>query len=85
MSQPPGRNRLTKAPRASFRAWLTARKDAHAMRVWLRLMGDDRGQDLIEYALLGALVSVSSILALTVLGVAVGNFFQTSITTELAK
>jgi pilus assembly protein Flp/PilA len=40
----------------------------------VRLIGDDEGQDLIEYGLLAALISIVAVLAIT----AVGTKLQTS-------
>ena len=41
------------------------------------LVRDDRGQDLIEYALLAGLISLASVLAITALGTAIqGKFTQ---------
>ena len=43
-------------------------------RLCVRLVADDDGQDLIEYGLLAALVSIVAVLAIT----AVGTKLQTS-------
>jgi Flp pilus assembly pilin Flp len=40
-----------------------------------RLSGDDRGQDLIEYALLGGLIAVATIIAWTNVQTAVGTTY----------
>jgi Flp pilus assembly pilin Flp len=46
------------------------------MKATLRaLLRGDRGQDLIEYSLLGALLSIVSVLALTSLGAIIRNEF----------
>ena len=49
-----------------------------------RLIGDDRGQDLIEYALLSALIAVATIVAWTNVQTAVGvtyNALDTNVQT----
>jgi Flp pilus assembly pilin Flp len=43
----------------------------------LQTMKDERGQDLIEYALLGALISVATIATMTPLAVAISAQFTT--------
>lgn len=43
----------------------------------LHLMKDERGQDLIEYALLAALISVACISAMTPLATAISTEFNT--------
>jgi Flp pilus assembly pilin Flp len=43
-----------------------------------RLLRDESGQDLIEHALLGALVGVASILTWKVLVTTVGNVYSTA-------
>ena len=45
------------------------------MKTLVRLIGGDQGQDLIEYALLGALLSIVSVLALRALGPVISNVF----------
>ncbi len=47
----------------------------------LRMLCQDRGQDLIEYALVTALISIVAVLAIQSLGAAVGQHYQTSTTT----
>jgi pilus assembly protein Flp/PilA len=48
------------------------------MRVMIsRLMKDEAGQDLIEYALLAAFVALGSVAALIVLGPAIKTLFDT--------
>jgi len=42
-----------------------------------RLMKDEAGQDLIEYALLAAFVALGSVAALIVLGPAIKSLFDT--------
>ena len=42
-----------------------------------RFVCDEQGQDLIEYALLGALISVASIVAINALGGAIRVRFST--------
>ena len=41
-----------------------------------RLVKDEAGQDLIEYALLAAFVALGSVAALTVLGPAIKTLFE---------
>ena len=43
----------------------------------LQSLKDERGQDLIEYALLGALISVASIAAMNAVAVAIAAEFAT--------
>ena len=45
-----------------------------------RLVNDDAGQDLIEYALLAAFVALGSVAALIVLGPAIKSLFDTVVT-----
>jgi len=40
-----------------------------------RLVREDSGQDLIEYALLAGLISLASVVAITALGTAIQNKF----------
>jgi pilus assembly protein Flp/PilA len=42
-----------------------------------RLVRDEQGQDLIEYALLGALIAVAVTLAMTALATQIGVTFDT--------
>ncbi|AMY12261.1 Flp pilus assembly protein, pilin Flp [Luteitalea pratensis] len=48
-----------------------------------RLWTDDGGQDLIEYALLAALISVCSIVAIGALGLAIDNYYKTSVEAKI--
>jgi len=41
-----------------------------------RLMTDQKGQDLIEYALLGGFVSLAAIAGATLLGVSLGDWYS---------
>ena len=45
-----------------------------------RLVKDEAGQDLIEYALLAAFVALGSVAALTVLGPAIKTLFESVVT-----
>ena len=45
-----------------------------------RLVNDDAGQDLIEYALLAAFVALGSVAALILLGPAIKTLFDTVVT-----
>lgn len=47
------------------------------MRAWLRLHGDNRGVTAMEYALIGSLIAVAIIGALTTLGGSIKNTFGT--------
>ena len=40
-----------------------------------RLIWEEQGQDLIEYALLAAFIALASIVAMTALGTSIGDFF----------
>ena len=40
-----------------------------------RLIREEQGQDLIEYALLAAFIALAATVAMTELGVEIGNFF----------
>ena len=44
-------------------------------RMLRRLMADDAGQDLVEYAILAALLATVSIAAISLLGAEVSKFF----------
>jgi len=46
-----------------------------------RILREDDGQDLIEYALVAALISVISVLAIASVGDAVDEHYETSTTT----
>jgi len=50
-------------------------------RMLLRILREDDGQDLIEYALVTALISVISIVAIGAVGAAVDQHYKTSTTT----
>lgn len=41
-----------------------------------RLVRDDQGQDLIEYALLGGFISIVALVGMTLLGTTINSFFQ---------
>ena len=45
-------------------------------KVLLQLLRDDDGQDLIEYALLAALIALAAITAMTALGGAINSKFN---------
>ena len=44
--------------------------------LFTRFVHDDQGQDLIEYALLGAFVSLAAIVGAKVLGTGLNNWFN---------
>jgi Flp pilus assembly pilin Flp len=44
--------------------------------LFVRLVRDEQGQDLIEYALLATFVSLVAILGATALGLALNNWYQ---------
>jgi Flp pilus assembly pilin Flp len=46
------------------------------MRLLRALAGDDRGQDLVEYALLSALVGLVAVIAMNALGVTMGDVYS---------
>jgi Flp pilus assembly pilin Flp len=50
-----------------------------------RILREDDGQDLIEYALVAALISVISVLAIESVGAAITNHYATSTTTFTAS
>ena len=50
-------------------------KTLETVAMWRRLASDDSGQDIVEYALLGALIGVSSILVWQGLVVTVFNAY----------
>ena len=45
-------------------------------QLWLRLIKEDEGQDLIEYGLLAALIAIVAVLALTNVGTALNLTYQ---------
>jgi Flp pilus assembly pilin Flp len=47
----------------------------------MRILREDDGQDLIEYALVATLISVISVLAIASVGAAINNHYATSTTT----
>ena len=44
--------------------------------LWRQAIADDSGQDVVEYALLGAIVGVGSIVAWQLLATTVGNVYS---------
>ena len=50
-------------------------------RTLVRILREDDGQDLIEYALVAALISVLSVMAIASVGDAVNEHYKTSTTT----
>jgi Flp pilus assembly pilin Flp len=48
----------------------------NAIAMWARLRSDESGQDIVEYALLGALIGIASILTWQLLAVTVGNVYS---------
>ncbi len=42
----------------------------------LQFLKDDRGQDIIEYTLLGALIATASVTSMQALATAIGNEFK---------
>lgn len=47
------------------------------IRVWKEVLVDDEsGQDLVEYALLAALIATASVVALTSLGPVIAGFYE---------
>jgi pilus assembly protein Flp/PilA len=50
----------------------------------MRLVNETEGQDLIEYALLAALIAIAAIVAMQNLGTAINNKFE-SVSTTLAS
>jgi pilus assembly protein Flp/PilA len=67
---------------------LTARHQATDLRrdemrqLITRVLHDDRGQDLIEYALLAGFISLVAVLAITNVGIAVNGVYN-SINTQV--
>jgi pilus assembly protein Flp/PilA len=51
--------------------------DMNLKNLFARLVRDEQGQDLIEYALLATFVSLVAILGATALGTALNNWYQT--------
>lgn len=47
------------------------------MTVWRRILMEEEGQTLVEYALLVALISLVTITALRILGFKLANIFNT--------
>jgi pilus assembly protein Flp/PilA len=52
--------------------------------LFLRLLNDTEGQDLIEYALLAALIALAAITAMTNLGGAINSKFN-AVSTQLGS
>jgi Flp pilus assembly pilin Flp len=48
----------------------------NSVRVVRSLAGDDRGQDLLEYALLSALVGIIALATINTLGVTMGTVYS---------
>ena len=53
------------------------------MRHLLELAGDDLGQDLIEYGLLAAFISVVATAAIVGLGLGINDFYENRIVSQL--
>jgi pilus assembly protein Flp/PilA len=51
------------------------RETDHMKNLLLRLVREDDGQDLIEYALLAAFISLAAVAAITQLGTAINNIY----------
>lgn len=70
-----GPDKVPSAPPAAFEdvSNRTPKFDTQALR---RLLYDDSGQDLIEYALVAALVGLGSVLAMKTLKNNIGNTFN---------
>jgi pilus assembly protein Flp/PilA len=51
--------------------------DMNLKNLFARLVRDEQGQDLIEYALLATFVSLVAILGATALGTALNNWYST--------
>jgi Flp pilus assembly pilin Flp len=49
--------------------------NGNAVAIWARIRSDESGQDIVEYALLGALIGIASILTWQLLVVTVGNVY----------
>ena len=47
----------------------------NAIAMWVRFGSDESGQDIVEYALLGALIGIASILTWQALVTTVGNVY----------
>ena len=56
----------------------------HMKNLFLRLLNETEGQDLIEYALLAALIALAATGAMTLLGTGISNKF-TTISSSLAS
>ena len=48
----------------------------NAIATWARLRAEESGQDVVEYALLGALIGIASILTWQLLVVTVANVYN---------
>jgi len=62
----------------------TAQEFVTMKNLFLRLINETEGQDLIEYALLAALIAIAAIIAMGNLGSAINNKFQ-SVSATLAS
>lgn len=58
------------------------KQDAKKMQVWVRLLEDESGQDLIEYALVAALIGLGAVVTVKSLGTKIAGAF-TNIGTTL--
>lgn len=56
---------------------LNLRQRLRVTQMLIQILSQENGQDLIEYALLAALISVISILAITSVGSAIDQIYQT--------
>ena len=56
----------------------------YARSVFVRLIREDEGQDLVEYALLLVFLALAAIVVLPTLGQAVNNVFSASASTLVA-
>ena len=62
---------------------MTLEELRHRVRGLRRLVSADRGQDLLEYALLGALISLVAVGAVTTLGQTVNTVLWQSIAAQV--
>ena len=49
--------------------------ESEAARVWIRLLADESGQDLIEYGLIVAFIALGSVATMKGLASSLGTFF----------
>jgi pilus assembly protein Flp/PilA len=65
----------TRSVMTSMRTWMNGVAGTEAARLWSRLLADESGQDLIEYALVMVFIAFGSVATMMGLATNLGTFF----------